>query len=250
MVPDLPGVLGLMFLRPLTHALAAAFTLDVLLTALVALIWTGGLRATLAEAFPPLGARWAATTTARHRPWRSQPQRSRLLLAWYLAAAIGSLSHLLWDGLTHAEAGADIGLPLLDSEPGLATALQLVSSVLGLLVLALWTRRWWRRADVNLPLLMANRSPSSRRTTAVVIVVAVLAPLLLALERVLVIVVLRRGLTVDDVLVGEATFGALAGGLAGAVLLAVRHRWTHGKRASETAETQCRTQDEVRTRMR
>ncbi len=77
--------------------------------------------------------------------------RPRWSWLWLPSAELGALTHLAWDAFTHRD---DPGVRLLPAlaavvPPGIPVyrVLQYGSSVLGLLVLVVATRRWYVRAD-------------------------------------------------------------------------------------------------------
>jgi hypothetical protein len=159
MVPDLPTLLGVSRWRPVTHTLLAALTLDVLLTLVVAWLWSFGLRPLVAHVLPALATRWR------------EPAASRIGW-WYAAAATGALTHVLWDGVTHTD-GLPAAVPALQGHARVFVILQLVSSVVGLAVLAWWCGRWWRANDPAEPVRPGVRWRSLAPTLVVMALVAV-----------------------------------------------------------------------------
>lgn len=137
MVPDLPAIVGENWLRSLTHSLPAALTLDVALAAVAVAIWRLGIRPAVSWLAPALAARWD-----RSPPWRPA---AAWWWWWYVAAAVGALTHVVWDAFTHSGEGAAAWFPVLSGHFRLFYLLQLVSSVLGLAYVLVWTRSWWLR---------------------------------------------------------------------------------------------------------
>jgi hypothetical protein len=147
LAPDLPYYLPVGELGWETHDALAVLTADPLIGLLAWLLWHGLLAAPALAAAPaavrarllgrvPLGLR------VRLRPG------SLALTA--LALVLGAGTHVGWDAFTHGgQWGAEhiavlrrpvAGVPAYDWA-------QLASSVLGLLVLAWWLRRWWVRTE-------------------------------------------------------------------------------------------------------
>jgi hypothetical protein len=144
MAPDLPMYLGLTAAREQLHRPTSVLTLGALVTLLLAVAWAWGLRPVVADLVPGLAARWTPD-----RPWRSLTwlARARRTGVWYLSAVVGVLSHLGSDAFTHSEGFVVRRVPVLTEQVGgvgVFYVLQVVTSVLGLGLLAWWARRWWR----------------------------------------------------------------------------------------------------------
>jgi hypothetical protein len=217
MAPDSPSMVGALALRDSTHTLGGAVTTDVAVTAVGCVLWAWVLRPVVADLVPALAARWRPTVQP-HRPLVVQG------LLWYVAAAIGCLTHVVWDAFTHP-GGAEGGwIPIDGVSAHTYAQLQLLSSVLGLVVLAWWAAGWWR----SHPPLPSARSaypepgePAVRhRRGAVAAVVVVAGALWAAADRAL------TGGRAGQQVVVDLGFGALAGALVGALLVAVVYRLT------------------------
>ncbi|MGY1651126.1 DUF4184 family protein [Geodermatophilus sp. SYSU D01119] len=126
-----------------THTALAVVSTDVLLGAVLWVIWHGLL------ARPALA--WAPAELAARLPGSAAPGLRRRLRAparVLTALALGAATHVLWDEFTHpGRLGTEL-VPALGRTcagmPGTAWA-QDVSGLAGALVLAAWTGRWWRR---------------------------------------------------------------------------------------------------------
>ena len=153
MTPDLPlFVRGVGLSYGFTHNFG-----NVVWTGVVAfvlfMLWRVLLRPAVAELLPrPLARRlpegWALDTAeaARRALGRGEPKTYPMMLV--LSLVIGVLTHIVWDLFTHeGRAGVRL-LPWLDSQWGPLQGfkwLQHGSSVLGLLVIAVWMLFWLRR---------------------------------------------------------------------------------------------------------
>lgn len=143
MIPDLPyyvpGRFG--YLRPETHSVTGSFT-TCLLLGYAALAAVYLLRRPLTALLSPR-AHWLCLVALR--PFRRRP------LEWLLASVsleIGVWTHLLWDSFTHDNgwmvrrfAALSAPVSFAGYHGTLCHLLQYVSSVFGLVVLALW---YWR----------------------------------------------------------------------------------------------------------
>ena len=235
MTPDLPTVLGFGQWREATHHLLSAVTLDVALTGVLALAWVGLARPVVAHLVPRLATRWQPPARRRHAA-----------LWWYLAAAIGSLTHVVWDAFTHVDEGLGSWVPAMQGHNRLFLVLQLVSSVVGLAVLAWWCRRWWQRTTP------AVEAPAARRR-----------PLLLGAGAVAVAAVAAGGWrylevwgappdpTRPAVTVGAGAFGVLDGLLFAGLCVAAVYRvvlWHRGRSDGEPPAPAVREPERSRTR--
>jgi hypothetical protein len=148
MAPDVPVFLhgGLPYVQ--THTLLGVLTLDAVLGALMLVVWHLLLAAPVRAAAP-------AAVRAR----LPLPKRPSLDLArGYAALVVGGLTHIGWDEFTHRDRAAVRHIGWLHSQhtlaghqlPGYSWA-QYGSTAAGLLILAIWAVRWYRRT-----------SPSSR----------------------------------------------------------------------------------------
>lgn len=170
MAPDLFTYLPLPVTRDFAHSWLGVLTVDLAFGVVVYLLWQLVFRRPVVN-LGPLWVRqrvgpadWMPTTRAR---WLS--------FALLLAASIllGSTTHVLWDLVTHPGApGA--GYPALARDLGPLTGydwLQYGSSLIGLLVLAWFVRRWWRRTPAREP--AASPISARFRQNALLIAVAV-----------------------------------------------------------------------------
>jgi hypothetical protein len=149
LAPDLPYYLPVDLGTP-THTAASIVTTDVLLAALLWVLWHGLLsRPVLAWAPGSLTARLpAAAAPGLRRRLRTPGQGARTLAA----LAAGAATHVLWDEFTHPGSWGTEHVPALASTwagvPGYSWA-QDLSGLAGVLVLAGWLVRWWRRAPAH-----------------------------------------------------------------------------------------------------
>ena len=147
MAPDVPYFLPLRVPRDLTHSLPGVPTVDLALTVVLVLLWYAVLRAPILDLSP--GAVRERMSPRGPAGWRSPKQSWPAAIAWgVLAALVGILTHLAWDAFTHENSPLVRAVPLLHASVGpvqVSSLLQYVSSVGGLLVLALWARIWVRR---------------------------------------------------------------------------------------------------------
>ena len=157
MTPDLP-----LFLRGTavdygwTHD-PAWLPVTVLLAAVLLLVWRCILRPAARELVPAfvacrLPAQWdagaadAARETFSRRGVRRASATGILLLV--AALAIGVASHLAWDAFSHeGRLGVEL-VPALNASWGSLPGYKWIqhgSSIIGLVVLAVWAALWWRR---------------------------------------------------------------------------------------------------------
>lgn len=98
-----------------------------------------------------------------------------------LSLLVGAATHSAWDSFTHGgAAGVGEWLPVIETRFAFAgyriyvfTALQHLSTVVGMSVLTVWAWRWYRKAPQADP-PPSGVGPAARRTLLAVIVVAVL----------------------------------------------------------------------------
>lgn len=151
MTPDLP-----LFVRQVVPSYAVTHDLRWLpLTMAIALalllVWRCVLRPAAREFSPDwLGARLPAAWDAGARSgWRETFPSGRGILLLIASLAIGVATHVLWDLFTHEDRWGSELLPILDEAWGPLTGykwLQHGSSVLGLIILAVWGARWLARS--------------------------------------------------------------------------------------------------------
>lgn len=220
MAPDLPTAVGLPDLRSATHSLGSAVTTDPLLALVLVGVWLQLVRPAVADVLPGLAARWSPPpASVRVSGWTGSAVR------WYLAAAIGSLTHVLWDVVTHAGTGV-ARWSALTGYQWLFPVLQLGSSVLGLAALGWWGARWWR-ASTPTP---APVQPVRWGHAAVALVVAVVVSGAVAAARYAARAAAPVGSAGEGEPVVEAVFGALSGLLLSTLLLSLLHRLAVARR--------------------
>ncbi|SFT47208.1 protein of unknown function [Geodermatophilus amargosae] len=149
LAPDLPYYLPVDPGVP-THTALAVVTTDVLLGALLWALWHGLLsRPVLAWAPASLVARLPARAAPGVRRRLRTPGQGVRTLA---ALAAGAATHVLWDEFTHPGRWGAEHVPALASTwagvPGYSWA-QDLSGLAGVLVLAGWLVRWWRRTPAG-----------------------------------------------------------------------------------------------------
>lgn len=158
MVPDAPIFLDVLWpgadeLGHVTHGLVAALTLDVVLALGVAALWVRVLRPAVLGALPRRSPQVLGAPDPRAQEVGAVG-RLRGPVAGVLAvvvfAALGVLTHLAWDDVTHLRGHAVQAWGFL-REPlagrPLYVYLQHGSSALGLLALVVVAVWWWRRAQ-------------------------------------------------------------------------------------------------------
>ncbi len=206
MSPDLP--LFVPFAPPYvdTHQLWAAASIDLVTGALLLTAWSVLLRPALV-AIAPRGIRARLPSGAERS---SLPRASMLLVASIL---LGSVTHVCWDTFTHPGRLGTRLLPVLDDRFGplaIASWLQYVSSVAGLVLLLVWAAR----SLVHRPSrqdAVSRLGPASRPALVLAVGIAVIAVAVIAATAggaspgVVVVDVLTR--TVDVVVVLLAVIG-------------------------------------------
>lgn len=140
MAPDVAMVVGAPALYDRTHSALGTVTVDPLVTALLAAAWVWWLRAPVVGMLPR-GVRLRLPAIAARR-WRPGDA-----WWWYLSACLGAATHVLIDTFTHDDRAEAVYSGLVDRVGRLTVAhwLQYALGVLGLLVLAWWVARWYRR---------------------------------------------------------------------------------------------------------
>lgn len=142
--PDLPYYLWLPYGEMSTHSISGALGVDVLLAALVWLVWHG-LVAAPAWGGVPYGVR--ARLASVQVGLRPRVRSARDVVTLYVAFAIGALTHVAWDSFTHPNRwGTDHVDALNEVYLGrpLSHWLQLASSLVGLLALSIYVLVQWR----------------------------------------------------------------------------------------------------------
>lgn len=131
MVPDVPVFTGSARGYDVTHSLLGVVTVDVVMALIVVAWWTFVMRDALVDAAPHVAR--------RRLPARARLTRREWLLA-PVAAALGALTHLVWDAFTHSgEWGSRHVAWLREDHAGWSGTMwaQQVSGVVGLTVVAL-----------------------------------------------------------------------------------------------------------------
>lgn len=145
MVPDVAVFLPQVFDYDLTHSALGVLTLDLAVGLVLLVCWWFWLRDPVVDLLPRGLRRKVPLLSGRHerRPWFW----ARVVLAMLLGAA----THVLWDSFTHESARTTSWLPALDRDwapwPGYQW-LQVLSGVIGLLLVGVWWWSSWRRAAV------------------------------------------------------------------------------------------------------
>ncbi|MES2169421.1 MAG: DUF4184 family protein [Actinomycetota bacterium] len=141
MVPDLPYFVPIGIPREYTHSLIGGLTADLPMGLIAFGVWVFVLRSPLVDFAP----RWV------HDRFRIAPRR-RLWWAFVVlliaALLIGIATHLLWDSFTHPDGFVVLRVAALRAQLGpfaVSRWLQYLSSVFGLVVVAIWAVRWVRR---------------------------------------------------------------------------------------------------------
>jgi hypothetical protein len=142
--PDLPYYLWMPFGEVSTHSIGAAFGVDVLLAALVWLLWHGLVAAPALAGMPhEVRTRLASV----HVGLRPRLRGARDVVTLYLAFAVGALTHVVWDSFTHPHRWGTNRIDALNEvylERPLSHWVQLASSGVGLLALCLCALVLWR----------------------------------------------------------------------------------------------------------
>ncbi len=157
------------------HTLLGVLTLDAALAAIALVLWWALFAAPL-RAWSPTTIRTAVPVVPKPT-WR--PGWRRIVLA-YVGIVIGGFSHIVWDSFTHPDRFASDRIPLLyDLALGDLTGAQVaqyISSVLGLLLIAVVLFVAWKRSDHSYP-----DEPASPNWLWPVIIVVALSGLVVGL---------------------------------------------------------------------
>lgn len=143
MAPDLEYVLRMRPVGKFGHTPIGLFVFCLPATMALWWAWRGAIRPALTPLLPPV-LRAAAQAPPPGRATDAVP------LAM-MAALLGAATHILWDGFTHETGWAVALLPAMRRAPAGLPGLpwfmlaQYGSSVLGALVVLLWSVREWRR---------------------------------------------------------------------------------------------------------
>lgn len=169
MVPDLPYFVPIGIPREYSHSLIGAVTADLPMGIVAYLVWVFVLRAPLLDLSP----RWL------HTRFGVKPREGSLavfVLLLLAALLVGIATHLAWDSFTHPDGWVVLHVAAFRAQFGpfaVSRWLQYLSSAFGLVVLAVWTVLWARRAkSTATPYL---RTGGASRVIAWIVVIAVLA---------------------------------------------------------------------------
>ena len=171
MTPDVPLYFRAGPSYALTHSWLGAVVVDIPMAFALMLVW----RIILRPAVPQLSPRWFAERWPL--PWRnahsgwwslwagrgaSASTRTVSCILLIVSLAIGVATHLIWDAFTHEGRWGTILVPQLTEPLGpflLVKWAQYLSSVLGLLFIAIWGVRWLaRRTPVAVDPVLSARS--------------------------------------------------------------------------------------------
>ena len=164
MAPDFPYIVGSVDYREIGHRFPGVlfFTIPASLVALW--LFHNFVKQPICLLLPA-GVQVRLRRELGYFPFVPASRFARILLS----IVLGIASHLVWDSFTHPFTwafyhvpGLDgwVHLPILGAMPTHA-ALQYVSSLLGLIALAIWVLLWYRRTSPATPLL-ERESPRSR----------------------------------------------------------------------------------------
>jgi hypothetical protein len=228
------------------HTLAGAFALDLPLGLVALWVFHRLVKVPLVYLLRD-GVR--ARLTDQLAPFRFGP--SRRFLHIVLSMLVGIATHLVWDAFTHRDYGIVNHLPFLLRPYRLPLVgwysgygvLQVVSSILGLALLAVWCRRWYRRAQPD-PHIPAN--PFSARHRHVIVAIGVTAATAAAILRAWASLGVPANKSEVDSFIDQivVTFGALVWwqlamwGLLGP--------FRHSRRATSEEETYMRSRTSIR----
>ncbi|MFR0351946.1 DUF4184 family protein [Streptomyces sediminimaris] len=156
---------GAMEFGDVTHSFPGVFTVDVLVAWALVWLWLlvrEPLVALLPRARQP---RPAALLRCGARPARV---RAPLVARWYASAALGALTHVVWDAFTHPDRWGVRVFPVLTR--GLAGFplywyLQYAGSAVAAAVIAVWLARAVRRAPTGSGARAENAGGTDARTT-------------------------------------------------------------------------------------
>jgi hypothetical protein len=147
MAPDVPYYVPLGIPRDLTHSALGVPTVDLVITAVLVLLWYAALRAPIVDLAP--AAVRQRVGSAGLLGWRDRDRSWPAAVGLGVAAAlIGILTHLVWDAFTHRSSALVQAVPALHANLGplpVSSWLQHASTVVGLAAIAVWTWFWMRR---------------------------------------------------------------------------------------------------------
>ena len=159
MAPDLPIFVPLPISPARAHALTGIVSVDLVVAAALAVGWRGFVQPVLLAAAP-------TAVRARLGPDFPPSTRSlsRALADLAVWGAVGAATHIGWDAFTHAGRWGTRRSRWLRADHGSLSGYawaQYGSGVVGLVAMAVWTTRWYRRTPaVPEPTAVARLAPS------------------------------------------------------------------------------------------
>ncbi|MFB7737599.1 DUF4184 family protein [Streptomyces sp. NPDC056112] len=166
---------GAMEFGTVTHSFAGVFTLDVLVAWLLVMVWLL-LREPLVALLPRARQGRAAALTRCGTPW-TRP-RPASVPWWYASAALGALTHVVWDAFTHHDRWGMRLFPVLGRQLAGAPVhwyLQYGSSAVAAVVIAGFLVHALRRTPAGEPVGVPELSVRDRRRALAVIAVCAVA---------------------------------------------------------------------------
>ncbi|MEU3346695.1 DUF4184 family protein [Streptomyces sp. NPDC006700] len=166
---------GAMEFGAVTHSFPGVFTLDVLFAWLLVGVWLL-LREPLVALLPRARQGRAAALTRCGTPW-TRP-RPASVPWWYASAALGALTHVVWDAFTHHDRWGMRLFPVLGRELAGAPVywyLQYGSSAVAAVVIAGFLVHALRRTPAGEPVGVPGLSVRDRRRAWAVIAVCAVA---------------------------------------------------------------------------
>ena len=169
MSPDIPYFLPIYADRDLTHSLAGAATVDLLVGLVALVLWVAVLRAPVLDYSPA----WLRERMADSARWRVRGIAVSTLLV-VAAIELGILTHLLLDLFTHEGGWLETIAPFTSTRVGPFTVANFIHAAVSIVaagLLAWWVARWARRTPRT---ERPSRLRPAERPAAWGIVVAVL----------------------------------------------------------------------------
>ncbi|MCU1514198.1 MAG: cell wall anchor protein [Microbacteriaceae bacterium] len=145
MMPDLPYFIPLGIPRNFSHSLVGLPVADIPMGIAALLLWVFVFRAPLLSFAPDWLRLRFPITVRRQRDWPHLLIGALLVLA---GLAAGILTHFLWDAFTHADGWVVLNVGAFRVRAGpwaVYRWAQYLSSLAGLVILAVWIVRWVRR---------------------------------------------------------------------------------------------------------
>ncbi|MGW5126426.1 DUF4184 family protein [Streptomyces sp. NPDC004069] len=216
---------GAMEFGAVTHSFTGVFTLDVLMAWLLVAVWLL-LREPLVALLPRARQRRTAALTRCGTPW-TRP-RPASVPWWYASAALGALTHVVWDAFTHHDRWGMRLFPVLGRQLAGAPVhwyLQYGGSAVAAVVIAGFLLYTLRRTPADEPVGVPELSVRDRRRACAVITVCAVAG---AVQRTWRWWTGRGSTTAYWELVPTLCFGAGAGLAVGLLLYALDLRLRRG----------------------